>query len=174
MDYRKIYDLETYLNFDVKTKFMDTGIIESLDFYLILIWKSPRAKTRARDRLKSIAGSFSKAVGQIGHALHGARDPKERLQILMITWKFRLPTATAILTMLYPTDFTVYDVRVVEQLNDFRKLGYMIFSDNMWKEYLRYTKAVDDNAPNGLSLRDKDRYFWGKSLHEQCLKEIAE
>jgi hypothetical protein len=173
MDYRKIYNLETYLFGEVKKKFIDEGFVEPLDFYLILVWKSPRSKTRARDRLKGIAGSFSEAVRRISHSLYTAETPRNRLEILMTTWKFRLPTATAILTILYPTDFTVYDARVVDQLQEFNDIISMPFSERMWQEYLNYKQAVENNTPVGLSLRDKDRYLWGKSLYTQCVREIA-
>jgi len=91
----------------------------------------------------------------------------------MTTWKFPLPTASAVLTILYPEDFTVYDIRVVGQLKDFGRLASLPFSDRMWNEYLRYKKAVEASTPDDLSLRDKDRWSWGKSLYEQCAAEIA-
>jgi hypothetical protein len=65
--------------------------------------------------------------------------------------------ATAILTVLYPTEFSVYDVRVCEQLNDFKGLAGLQFSERLWQEFQRYLGAVHSAAPKGLSLRDKDR-----------------
>jgi hypothetical protein len=41
MDYRKTYNLEAYLFDEVGRKFRNTGMIDPLDFYLILVWKSP-------------------------------------------------------------------------------------------------------------------------------------
>ena len=35
----------------------------------------------------------------------------------MRDWKLRLPTASAVLTVLYPEDFTVYDQRVCKMLD---------------------------------------------------------
>jgi hypothetical protein len=173
LDYRKFYNLEEYLFGEVRPKFAESGKIEPLDFYLMLHWKSPRSRTTTRDRLTRIAGSFSRAVEYISRSLTSARNPEQRLKLLMTSWKFQLPTATAILTILYPEDFTVYDVRVVGQLKDFDRLAALPFSDRMWNEYLRYKRAVEESTPNDLSLRDKDRWSWGKSLYEQCASEIA-
>lgn len=45
---------------------------------------------------------------------------------------FRLPMASAIATVLYPNDFTVYDIRVCEMLGDFHGLTYIIKYDRLW------------------------------------------
>jgi hypothetical protein len=66
----------------------------------------------------------------------------------------------------------VYDVRVVEQLKDFGKLGARKFSDEMWQEYQKYKAKIDAVTPP-MSLRDKDRYLWGKSVYEQALREVG-
>ena len=41
----------------------------------------------------------------------------------MTKWAFRLPTASAILTVLYPDVFTVYDRRVCKVLGAFDQLA---------------------------------------------------
>jgi hypothetical protein len=89
--------------------------------------------------------------------------------------------ATAILTVLYPDEFTVYDERVVGQLGNTWTLARELYSastreaarSTRWDAYQRYVALVEDAAPAGLSLRDKDRYLWAKSLHEQLQDEIA-
>jgi hypothetical protein len=80
--------------------------------------------------------------------------------------------ATAILTVLYPTEFSVYDVRVCKQLNDFKGLAGLQFSERLRQEFQRYLGAVHSAAPKGLSLRDKDRYLWGRSFYEGVLKDL--
>jgi hypothetical protein len=95
--YLKYYDLEKYLFDDVREKFHRDGVIDPVDFYIILIWKANRAKNKTRDRIARAAGSFSQAVKQISVSLYHAREPKARLKILMSPpWGFRLATATAI------------------------------------------------------------------------------
>jgi hypothetical protein len=58
----------------------------------------------------------------------------------MRDWGLRLPMASAILTILYPEDFTVSDVRVCQMLQiDCKDAS---FSDSCWQEYERYKEAL--------------------------------
>jgi hypothetical protein len=168
-DYIKFYNLEQYLFGEVKKRFHDTGDISPLDFLLILHWKSARARTKAIDRLKKIVGGdFDRATKEIALSLYRAPDSKKRLELLMNKWQFRLPTATAILTVLYPDEFTIYDVRVREVIG-FDPIKE-VFSETSWPQtwddYNKFKKCVIQAAPANLSLRDKDRHLWGKSLSD--------
>ncbi len=174
VDYVKIYSLEQYLFETVGPQFLKRGDIDPADFYMIVIWKANRAKTRIKKRLDKKAGSFAAAVKTIASSLHRSDSPESRLKVLMTEWKFRLPMATAILTVLYPTEFTVYDVRVCDELRGFHKLSYREFSEGLWIEYQRFIDAVKLAAPIGLNLRDKDRYLWGKSFHTQVIDDLKQ
>lgn len=173
IDYRKYYAVEEFLFGEVSEKFRTSGKIDPLDFYFIVIWKANRAKSKIREKLKKLAGDFSGAVREISKGLRKCQNAEQRLDLLMRKWKFRLPMATAILTVLYPSEFTVYDVRVCEQLGDFKKLGNWQFSKKLWGEYLRFVTSVKAAAPAALSLREKDRYLWGKSAYSQAFGELG-
>jgi hypothetical protein len=168
----KYYWLETYLFDEVGPRFAKTGNLDAADFYMIVIWKANRAKRRIRNRLNGHTGGFKTAVKKIGKALAGSRDPMRRLEILMTDWEFRLPMATAILTVLYPTEFSVYDMRVCEQLNEFNELSGRKFSPQLWEGYQRFLEKVKLAGPPELSLRDKDRYLWGCSFYEGVLSDL--
>lgn len=172
--YLRYYDLEKYLFDEVGTKFCREGTLDPVDFYMILIWKSNRAKNKTRDRLARSAGSFAEAVSQISASIYKADEPKERLKILMSSrWKFRLPIATAILTVLYPMEFTIYDARICEELPAFKRLGDQPFSDGMWERYWEFKLGVGASAPSELSLRDHDRYLWGKSFYKAAVQAVS-
>jgi hypothetical protein len=115
LDYRRYYDLEKYLFEEVHDRFHADGTISAFDFFSIVVWKANRAKSKiARIVLnKAEAADLDVAVGEISKALHCAESPKERLRILIEEWAFLLPMATAILTVLWPDEFTVFDVRVL-------------------------------------------------------------
>jgi hypothetical protein len=170
MDYLKFYHLERYLLEEVGPRFRSSGTIDPVDLFMIFVWKANRAKTKVRDNLKNRAnGSFSDAAFEIARALFSAEDQKERLKILMHDWGLRLPMASAILTILYPEDFTVYDVRVCNMLQiDCKDFS---FSDKCWQEYEKYKNAVCKNTPSKLNLRDKDRWLWGKSFWEDAKRD---
>jgi hypothetical protein len=172
LDYRKFYDLEHYLFTEVGPRFAETGEIAPADFYIIIIWKANRAKTRVRDRLDEKRGGFNEAVRSIAASLRASTGQRERLEVLMKVWGFRLPLASAILTVLYPDDFSVYDVRVCGQLGAHRELAGREYSDRLWDEYQQFLHAVNKATPPGLSLRDRDRYLWGRSFYEDVTKDL--
>jgi len=165
-DYLKFYDDEQYLLEEVSSRFHDTGQITAADFYMLLIWKANRAKNYHRDRLKSMvpSGMFQDAVNEIAASLRKIVEEKERLRLLMVSWGFSLPTASAILTILYQEEFTVYDYRVREELGSRKDLSQRVFSDELWSEYEEFREMVRAATPTHLSLRDKDRFLMGRSL----------
>jgi hypothetical protein len=168
-DYLKFYDDERYLLDEVGCRFRETGVLEPADFYMILIWKAERAKNYHKKRLIKIAGSFREAVRKIASELYQINGDKNLLEVLIEEWGFSLPTASAILTILYPNIFTVYDWRVCEQVrHDYEPWNSRGFSDAMWKHYESFKQAVinEPDCANLKSLRDKDRFLIGRSTRK--------
>jgi len=173
IDYGKFHDLESYLFTEVGPGFAETGDITAEDFYLIVVWKANRAKTRVLSKLSRGSGGFREAVRSIAASLRRAASPKSRVEVLMKGWGFRLPMASAILTVLYPDEFSIYDVRVCDQLGEFRQLAGRQFSSRLWDDYQRFLSAVVDATPEGLSLREKDHYLWGRSIYEGVVRDLG-
>jgi hypothetical protein len=167
------YNPETLLFPALAQSFADTGTLDPASLYLILDWKAPRARTRHRSRLARIAGSFNAATNDIAADLRVATGPEQQLGLLLTKWGFRLPTASAILAVLYPDTFTIYDTRVCNTLQAFHQLGGIKWSPKAWEEYQRFVVAVRAAAPQGLSLRDCDRWLWGRDKREAMLTELA-
>jgi hypothetical protein len=176
------YNPELSLFPEIARRFAETKQLDPEALYLILDWKASRARTTHLDRLKKAKGaegSFEVATRKIAAALAAAVGPKERMGALMSKpWEFRLATASAILAVLYSDDFTIYDARVCkvlrdEERGDFDALGNRAWSDGLWDDYQRFTATVCLAAPSGLSLRDCDRWLWGKSRQKQLAEEIA-
>jgi hypothetical protein len=167
------YSPEASLFPDLATRFARTGHLTGEELYLILDWKAPRARTRHLKRL-SKNRTFTEAAKDLGAQLHGAHDDEQRLALLLSPeWGFALPTATAILTVLYPGAFTVYDIRVCDALNDFHDLGNKRWSRQTWEKYLAFLGAVRKEVPKGLNLRDADRWLWGKNKQDALQRELA-
>ena len=114
-------------------------------------------------------------MSEIAANLHNALEPDQRVGVLMTKpkWGFLLPTASAILTVLYPDSFSVYDRRVCKELRDFDGLANMNWSADLWREYQRFVVAVRSAAPSELSLRDCDRWLWGRDKREAMCVELA-
>jgi hypothetical protein len=170
-----LYGLENYLFGTVGPTFRNTGDLSAFDLFVIVIWKANRSKSKIAKRL--LKQSISKqedldaVVGRLAKQLYQAADPKERLRILLEDWGFLLPMASAILTVLYPDDFTVYDVRVCSELGDFERLANRTF-EPLWAGYQDFVAAVRHATPDGLSLRNCDRWLWAKSFADQLESDI--
>jgi hypothetical protein len=167
------YSPETSIFPAIAKSFTATGTLDPMALYLILDWKASRARTKHRARLAGISGSFKAAVKEIASDLHAAAGPEQQLELLMTEWGFRLPTATAILTILYPDIFTIYDIRVCNALDAFHELDRK-WSPKLWGDYQRFIDAVRDDAPQGLSLRNCDRWLWGRDKRETLRNELVE
>lgn len=150
---------------------MQTEYINSFDFFCIIIWKANRAKSKIANRLLKINMNLDQGVRDLTSKIFVAKENREKLRILLEDYGFRLPMASAILSVLYPVYFTIFNVRVCETFPKYKRLDNLIF-ENLWKGYCSYIKSVRNYGTQNLSLRDKDRLLWGKSFYEQLLKDI--
>jgi hypothetical protein len=167
------YWLENYLFSQVSPRFSETHSLSDFDFFCIVIWKANRAKSRiARGLVGAGFTDLQSAVNAVARDISSASDSKERLRVLIQKWGFRLPMASAMLTVLYPDEFTVYDVRVCESIGDFGNVQNKVNFDALWDGYRAFLARVRQVAPGGLSLRDKDRWLWGKSFADQLQADI--
>jgi len=173
-DYSDLYGLENYLFSKVSARFTKTKTLSAFDFFCIVIWKANRAKSKVARRLLD-AGfvDLPSAVAELAHDIDKFPEPKERFRVLIQKWRLRLPMASAILTVLYPEEFSVHDTRVCEILGDFASLSDRVNFESLWDGYVTFVDRVHKVGPAGLSLRDKDRWLWGKSVAEQLTRDIA-
>ena len=174
VDYRKYYYLERYLFDEVAGRFGKAQQLNAVDFFCIVIWKANRAKSKVAERLLSQGfNDLDRAVSALTSAVARAQDDKARMKVLVADWGFRLPMASAILTVLYPKAFTVYDVRVCDVMGNFRNTQNRKPFDALWSEYQGYVAAVHKACAENYDLRDKDRWLWGKSFCEQLNGDVS-
>lgn len=174
MDFLQYYDLESYVFGTVRSRFHEHGRLSAFDFFSIVIWKANRAKSKIAERLlKKGDGNLETAVSALTEGLAKQPSRRDRLHYLWHDWGFRLPMASAILTVLFPDDFTIYDYRVCNQLGDFHNLDNLSRFEDMWHGYERLVTRVCEETPAGLSLRDKDRYMWGASAAKQLETDLT-
>jgi hypothetical protein len=178
MDYLKLYDLEKYLFDVVRANFERDRRLSAFDFFCIIVWKANRAKSIIAKKLLEKDGHRRKdldaIVGDMTKSLADTDSEKEKMRILIEKWGFRLSIASAILSVLWPDKFTVYDLRVCEQLGgDYKSIPDKARFEDLWNRYNRYVEAVKNMAPEVAILRDKDRVLWAKSFEKQLNKDIA-
>jgi hypothetical protein len=174
-DYLRYFDREHYLFEDVHQRFQKEHSLGAFDFFSIVIWKANRAKSKIARRLLTTDRKSKRDLNArcrvLTRSIYAAPDHKERLRILIKEWGFALPMASAILAVCYPDDFALYDYRVRDQIEGLPKLNAGNF-DKLWDGYQQYVANVSKLAPSDLSLRDKDRYLYGKSNAVQLRKDI--
>ena len=159
---------------DVGSTFRKTSKLSAFEFFSIIVWKSNRSKSLiANLLLRKGYTSLQPPVTALTKAVHKAPNDKERMKILIVDWGFRLPIASAILTIFYPTRFTIYDIRVCGVLDDYYRIADWKF-ERMWPQYVAFIAAVKRKAPGGISLRRKDRWLWGKSFEQQLKRQIKD
>jgi hypothetical protein len=173
-DFLCLYHLEAYLFGEVNERFQKDGSLSAFDFFCIVIWKANRAKSKVAARMMSKGYSnLDAAVDALLRRIASAAESRSRLSVMIEEWGFHLPMASAILTVLYPEDFTVYDVRVCNALGDFGDAQYKTPFEAQWRRYAAYVKAVHAAVPSQKLLRDKDRFLWGRSFAEQLERDVA-
>ena len=171
-EFKRYYNLEKYLFEELGEKFQRDQNLNVFDFFCIVIWKANRAKSKVAYRIRSKEQDLEKAIMEITQSIYQATDDKQRLFILMEVWKLRLPMSTAILSVLYPDRFTVYDYRVCEQIGEYRDLGNKINFDSIWMGYCQYKDSVHEFFASEDQLREKDKCLWGKSFHDDLMEDI--
>jgi hypothetical protein len=163
MSYLHYYNLEEYPFTEVTNAFRDRGYLTPEEFFSIVIWKANRSKGRIKAKLTKGRRDLDTAVKDLTTQIQKAASDEERLRILLSKdWAFGLAMASAVLTVLYPERFTVYDIRVRDQLNIKDFAGRKDQIELYFKEYLPKVAAITE----AKALRDKDRYLWGKSAYE--------
>ena len=174
LDYLQFYDLEGYLFSTVSPRFHHHGRLSAFDFFAIVIWKANRAKSKIAARLLQQGhDDLEQAVRALTSDLHEAADAEARFRLLLDEWGLLIPMASAILTVLYPDEFTVYDVRACDVLGDFHRLANWTRTDRVWDGYQKFLRAIRDAAPSNLGLRDKDRYLWAQAVADQLTHDIT-
>lgn len=173
----KYSQLEQYLFDEVRKNFHKNHFLTAEEFVCILIWKSNRSVKRIINKIKKRypGKSFQLAVKELTNSIYKKDSPQAKLYFLINDRKRKkisipLATSSAILTVLYPQYFTVYDSRVCSVLDKHKNLKNRENIDNIWKGYLEYKADVIKKAPLRLTLREKDKWLWGKSFYNE-LKE---
>lgn len=177
-DYKSFRNLERHIREKVFENFHNNGSIDATDFFCIVIWKANRAKSKVAKSLCLINPNLELCCREITAKIFNATSHEARLNILMKNYNFRLPMSSAILSVFYPDDFSVYDVRVCESLknheilSDYKYLSTLTDFRKIWSGYCEYIETIKRQTPTELSLIDRDHYLWGHSFYSQLQKDL--
>jgi hypothetical protein len=176
MIYEKYSHLESYLLKEVFKNFHEKGYLDTEEFFCIVIWKANRAKSKiAKKLLKN--GELDYAIKTLTSSIYKSANKKAKLAVLMKDYGFYLPMASAILSVLYKDNFSVYDIRVCDMLREeyktrkYHNIKNWTF-DRLWSGYEEYLEKVLELSGKS-SYREADRYLWGKSFYKQLKKDLV-
>lgn len=182
-DYRTYYNLESYLFDTVGPAFHKNKCLTAFDLFAIVIWKAERNKGRVKNGFL-VGKSKMKHINDILRKYHEKNLTREGVVTALDSISgIGIPTASAILTVLYPKDFTVVDVRAKQTFkrDDLRAYcgqnqSFTVDPSNnvsgYVNEYLVACKKAADGL--GLTLREFDKVLWGYSFHEDLKNFVLE
>jgi hypothetical protein len=150
------------------------------DILLILKWKTGRLKDAHSQTITNVR------MHRINEAVAKAKNAKlDALQSLEKVYGIGLATATAILTVCYPDEFTIIDTRVLGQLKLWPKRlvdkrgrqekAEYVTTDWTSAEYLDeyLPKVIEFRKRKGYTLRNADRALWGLSVNNRIEQIIS-
>lgn len=155
--YVRLYDTENYLFTVIGPAVRERGYFLFDEFYKICMWKSARQKQRYIKNKDS--------VEQISKEAFAERDEKRKMEILCRLDGVSIPTASALLTIIYPEKYAVIDIRCLEML---KKMNYDFGkypSLSIWLEYLETMREWA--TENNVTPREMDMALF--AMHREGL-----
>ena len=146
--------LERSIFSELSNKVRSSGELEPDDFFKICEWKSTRTKTLVRT-------NPHEHIRDVTRLAFSSRESL-RVPLLCILNGVRVPTASAILTVWQPNEYTVYDVRVCDAM---LSLSHKLLTDQVVEDARKsYSKYLDVARKIAIelqvSLRDLDKTLW--------------
>ncbi len=164
--YIELYDTEKYLFEIISPKVKEKGYLSFDDFYKICMWKSARPKKRYLNNKESVEEITKRALLET--------DERKRIKILCELDGVGIPTASAILTVIYPKEYAIIDIRDLEELNKItkNKIGETI-SITTWNNYIKKMRKLAKE--NHVTPREMDKALFAmnrESLEKQNYKDL--
>jgi hypothetical protein len=174
VNYLRYYDLEAYLFDHVTQVFQRRGYLTGFEFFSIVRWRTNGATAQVAHRLTASGHTdLEAAVQLLTTEIANAESNEEKLEILLKKWGFRLPLASAILSVCYPEEFALYDRRVCDELGGFHDLANKRKFSSILQGYNEFIQAVKEAGPSRLTLRDKDRWLSARLAYHDLMTNVA-
>ena len=156
--YIQLYSLEDYLFSVVGPQIKNRGYLTFDDFYKIAMWKSARQKPKYLQNKND--------VESISRETFALADENEKMEKLCSLKGVGIPTASAILTIVYPENYAVIDIRCMEML---KELGYTIKKTITLNNWIKYLNIIRDIAKgNNITAREVDKALF--AMHREWLE----
>ncbi len=157
--YLDLYNIEDYLFKIIGPRIKKRGFIKFDEFYQICMWKSARQKQNYLRNKSTIENVSRKAFSE--------KDEISKIKRLCELKGVGIPTASALLSIVFPDRYPVIDIRCIQMLN---KIGIKIrgsISVKRWAEYLDIMRSLA--LENKLTPRQIDQILF--SIHREMLEK---
>ncbi len=157
--YIEMYDMERYLFSVVGASVRGRGYLSFDEFYKICMWKSARQKQRYILNKETIE--------EISKTAFLLDDETIKIELLCQLKGVGVPTASAILTVVFPDKYAVIDIRCIDVLRS-SMFGYQIskyISVKTWIEYLKIMRELAQE--NGVTPRELDMTLFAMHKKQQ-------
>jgi len=158
--YITLYNEERILFESIGPKIRERGYIQFEEFFKICMWKSRRPKQKYLKN-KTIIETITKKC-------FIEKNESKKISLLCELEGVAIPTASAILTIVYPEKYAVIDVRCLDMLIDLGfKMKKSISSVN-WLNYLKIMRSLAEE--NLVTPRQLDMALF--AMHKEKLDKL--
>jgi len=138
-----IKDLNQYIsNYDIEKSLFakgpeikKRGWLTKDEFLLICLWKSRRPKQWYKKNTQS-------RIRKITQAAFLEKDEHKKMEFLIQLSGVRIPTASAILSIVDPKKYPIIDVRCVSSLTKLNAITWSHITINSWIDYLKVIRRL--------------------------------
>ena len=137
-NYIALYLIEDHLYNVIGVNAKKRGFLHFSEFFEICLWKSARPKKRYLENKETIEQKSKKAFSE--------NDEIKKIKMLCTLDGVSIPTASALLSVVYPEKYPIIDIRCLEQL---RTLGHEISkypSEKVWIKYLEIMRSLGNEV----------------------------
>lgn len=157
--YLDLYNQEEFLFNIIGPAIRKRGFMKFDEFYQICMWKSARQKPKYLQNKKIIESISKEAFTD--------KDEVTKIKKLCDLRGVGIPTASAILTIVYPHKYGVIDIRCIEML---KKMGFDINKSINLKNWINYLEIVRNlGTENNLQPREIDKVLF--AMHREMLEK---
>jgi len=157
--YLSLYSQEDYLFKVIGPRIKERGYVLFDEFYQIGMWKSARQKQNYLTNKNIVEEITKKAFIE--------KDETKKILKLCYLKGVSIPTASAILTIVFPKKYGIIDVRVIELLRNRGEKVNKTITPNTWVQYLSIVRSSAQE--NGITPRDVDKVLF--AMHREELEE---
>ena len=128
------YELEKQI-FQLGKEIKKRGWLEKTEFLTICLWKSRRPK-------KLYYLNSDKDIISKSKMVFDEKNELNKIKILTDLKGVRIPTASAILSVVNPEIYPIIDIRCVQSLRDLGIINWKTITEKNWIEYLSIIRSL--------------------------------